>query len=95
MELSKAQEKKLREFIDKNLAPATACPICDKEDWTIPPRLYECREFLGGSINIGGGSIVPLVLMRCDHCGHTLFFNAISAGIIEPQKGRKRDQKET
>lgn len=95
MQLSQAQEKKLRQFIKKNLTPPMACPVCHNANWSFSDKIFECREFAEGKLQLGSGSIAPFVLMRCEHCGYTLFFNAISIGLVERHEGKEREQKET
>ena len=71
------------------------CTICRENDWIIVDKIYEIREFYGGSFVIGGtGAILPIVAVICKICGHTIFFNAISLGLVEPQKQQEvRDDK--
>jgi hypothetical protein len=73
---------KFADWINKNWKGPKVCPICQNNKWNIAEKAVELREFLAGSINIGGGTIYPLVTMTCEVCGHTLLFNAVVAKVL-------------
>lgn len=62
------------------------CPICGHNQWGVNNIVTEMREFQNGDFILGPGSaIMPFVSISCNNCAHTLFVNAIKAGIIHPQ----------
>lgn len=61
------------------------CPICGNTQWSVNSIITEMREFQNGNLILGGNSsIMPFVSITCNNCGHTLFINAIRAGIVSP-----------
>ncbi len=57
--------------------------VCGSKKWIVNEAILELREFNGGGLIIGGSSsVMPVVSVQCENCGHTLFFNAIPLGII-------------
>lgn len=84
-QLTEEQKKLLSKKLD-HLRQAS-CQICGKKEWIASANIFELREFQGGNLKIGGKSaILPLIPVTCKHCGQTIFFNAISLGIINQQK---------
>ena len=59
------------------------CPICEQDEWLVHDEAVEVRAFGRGSL-AANGSVFPLLSVTCSTCGHTLFFNAIVAGLVEP-----------
>jgi predicted nucleic-acid-binding Zn-ribbon protein len=59
------------------------CPICGQDDWLVHDEAVEVRAFGQGRL-AAKGSIFPLLTVLCSNCGHTLFFNALIAGLVEP-----------
>lgn len=81
MKLNEAQYKQLLEHLQgKWTAPAT-CPVCRGNDWDVTTIIYELREFHGGSMVIGGSSLVPISPITCKSCGNTVLINPLIAGI--------------
>ena len=60
--------------------------MCGTKQWSIGD-VAEVRLFTGGGLMVGGG-VYPVVPVMCDHCGNTLFVNAIRSGVVpqEPPK---------
>lgn len=85
MRLSNEQKDWLIKRLDEFWKP-TRCPACKHNEWSVSDTVYEVREFHGGTMVIGGGSLVPVIVATCEYCGYTLFFNAIKLGIVQPSK---------
>ena len=82
MQLSDEQQKQLIKRLDEIWKQKT-CPICKHDEWSVSDTVYEVREFHGGMTVIGSGSVVPVIVVTCEYCGYTQFFNAISLGIVQ------------
>ena len=61
------------------------CPVCMNNQWSASDELLEMRPYRGGNL-VTGGSIYPFIVVTCSRCGHTLFFNAVLAGLLEEQE---------
>lgn len=91
MKLNEEQTKKLRKFFDTHLSPPPDCPVCGQKHWAANDRVYEARDYLGGGISVGEGRVMPFILVICQDCGYTMWFNAVAAGILESEKGKKSE----
>lgn len=85
MPMNDKQKELLQVFLRKKIAPPTVCPICHGQNWNFADTIWELREFSGGTLRVGG-PVFPVLSMTCSTCGHTLFINALVAGILEPSK---------
>ena len=77
-------KKKLQKTVSK-------CPICKKDEWTMPEHVFTIVEH-----NSLGGTTTPVIAVICSNCGYQLHFNAIILGIIkktEPKKTKKKKKK--
>jgi len=88
----KIDEKK-REEILKKLSQGDyfqkGCLICGHKGWGFNDTVFEMREFCGGGLVVGNIPIYPVILVNCDNCGYTHFFNAITLGAIESNAQKK------
>ena len=91
MTLSVEQSKQVIDYItQKSENKVIVCPICGKNEWGLNNVIAELREFQGGKLFVSGEtSVMPLVSITCKHCGHTLFINAILAGVVSAQGQQK------
>lgn len=70
----------------------TACQSCGGKEWIASENIFEMREFHGGNLVVGGQSaILPVIPVTCKSCGQTIFFNALSLGILN--QGKDDEQK--
>jgi hypothetical protein len=77
-------ETKLRKALNsKTIKGISACKVCGQEQWTYDTTVYELREFLAGGLRIGGGGIVPCVVMTCVNCGNMNLINAVALGVLD------------
>ncbi|MFX0204102.1 MAG: hypothetical protein ACFFCW_49015 [Candidatus Hodarchaeota archaeon] len=72
------------DWLNQRWEGAKLCPICRNNNWNISQNPVELREFHGGGLVLGG-PIYPLISITCKNCGHTLLFNAITAGLLTPE----------
>lgn len=92
MHLTDDQIKNVIDQLNKVSSNGIICPVCGNRHWTINNIVTESREFQHGNLIIGGNSaLVPYVTITCSQCAHTLFFNAIQIGIIDPKQEQNQD----
>lgn len=72
------------EWLNTHWQAEWICSICGSDDWLVHDEAVEVRAFGQGRFSTAG-SIFPLLTVICSTCGHTLFFNALIAGLVEPQ----------
>ncbi|KKS39629.1 MAG: hypothetical protein UV55_C0054G0004 [Candidatus Gottesmanbacteria bacterium GW2011_GWC1_43_10] len=69
-----------------------SCQSCGGKEWIASENIFEMREFHGGNLVIGGQSaILPVIPVTCKKCGQTIFFNALTLGILN--QGKENEQK--
>jgi len=66
------------------------CPMCGVGNWSVQDRVFELREFHGGSLVVGGTPIIPIIPVICNNCGNTILINAIIAGVVMKEKEEKK-----
>jgi len=83
-----------RKFIKGRLASVWKrkheCPICISSAVWCFGGIVEVRDFNEGN-HCHGASITPLVELQCNTCGHTILFNAITLGVVDPRTGKVKD----
>ncbi len=95
MKLSEEQKSQMIKRLDEAWGAERICPVCHHDEWAVFDTVFEVREFVGGSVNVSGGAIIPCIAVTCKHCSHTLFFNAIKLGLVPPPEKEKKGEKET
>ena len=63
-------------------APRLRCPVCESQSFSVDSTVA-----MTNSINPDGGRIdymsgFPLIAVGCSNCGHVLFFNAKTVGVM-------------
>jgi len=91
MQLDDHQKQELMNILSAQWKEPRVCPVCKQQKWSIVDKIFELREFHGGNLVVGG-SVLPIVVAICGNCGYTVFFNAISLGIVQPQKKESKDE---
>lgn len=86
----KKQEKAIKWLEEKWLKDHRKCEICTGEEWTVSPELLMPIPYIGESMSIGG-SAFPHVLLICNTCGNTKFFNAVLMGVV-PQEDNSDEE---
>ena len=63
-----------------------ACDCCSHNSWTLSEDVVTTPILANGSAIFGGKSY-PYVMLICNNCGNTKFFNAVKMGILNPANG--------
>lgn len=85
MRITQEQANLIIERLNSTSAQRQSCPICGNRNWTLNDKIWEIREFQGGSLVIGGDtSLIPMISVSCSACGFTHFLNAIRLGVVAP-----------
>ena len=61
-------------------------------DWVVGQTVVTPLKYTGG-IDLGG-PVYPQIHLACSNCGHTRYFNAIQAGLIEPSSTKSTEKQE-
>lgn len=81
MKLTQKQHEKLVEHVKTKWAAPASCSVCKANDWIVGEVVFEAREFYGGNLVIGSGSIMPMCPITCKTCGHMVLINPLVAGL--------------
>lgn len=68
-------QQKVADWVNEHWKDEKTCTICKGTDWTIGPDIVFVKSPTLESY--------PLVLLVCNQCGHTIFFNALIMGLVE------------
>jgi Predicted nucleic-acid-binding protein containing a Zn-ribbon domain len=94
MKLSQEQAVSIIERLNSTATHRQPCPICGNNNWKLNDKIWEIREFQGGSLIIGGDtSLMPLISVSCTNCGFTHFINAIRLGVVTPESHSQQEPK--
>ena len=98
MKLTQQHVTNLIQHLSQSAPNGIKCPVCGNTHWLINDTIFQCTEFTGATMAIGGGiSLVPLVMITCGQCQHTLQFNAMKLGLLsdtDDAKSHNNDQKD-
>lgn len=87
MKLTDIQANDVIQKLNQVSPSGFVCPVCGNKNWGINNIVTESREFQFGNFILGGDSaLVPYITITCNNCAHTLFFNAIQLGIVNPNQ---------
>jgi hypothetical protein len=83
--LTPEQQQKALAWLQARWGLGRGCPFHDTPtNWQIGDSMIQTLPFAGGGVVIGGPTY-PLFPVICMTCGHTVFINAVVAGIVEAQ----------
>ncbi|MFQ5794803.1 MAG: hypothetical protein ACE5JP_07125 [Candidatus Bipolaricaulia bacterium] len=91
MELNKEQIQQLAKHLNEKWPSPRNCYVCNDTQWEISNKVFEIREFFGGALT--AGPVIPIIVLVCKNCGHTVFFSAMRLGVVKPEeKEENRDE---
>ena len=65
----------------KNKWKMNRCPVCNQGNWSLADHVVMPMTYTGVGLSIGGEGY-PQIMVECQNCGYTLYFNAITVGIL-------------
>lgn len=84
MKLTEKQFEILKQHIQKVAPEGIICPVCGNKHWSVNDTIFQCTEFSGPVMKIGGGiSIMPFVVLSCEKCQNSIMLNALKMGLID------------
>ena len=69
--MDKKDSEKLINFLNDKWKDQL-CPMCNERKWSVQNKVFELREFRGGSLVLGGITILPIIPITCENCGNLL-----------------------
>lgn len=75
-------------------ASKARCPVCKEQKFTLAEHfITPIIQGADGAVQLGG-STYPHFMLLCRNCAHTLFFNAVAAGIYPAVQDSPTPEKE-
>jgi hypothetical protein len=59
------------------------CPVCHSKQWTRGGKLH---QVINEATLMPDGTSIPAVSLACEVCGYTMLVNAITAGVVHPER---------
>ena len=78
--LTQEQRTKIQEWLKKHWRGQIGCPISGHNSWIIGDHIVAPPIQIGGGITIGRASY-PQIMLICNECGYTIYFNAVKIGL--------------
>ena len=88
MKIKESDRNQITLWLNQHWMGQKNCRICGNNNWAISDSVYEFRPFQHGGLTVGG-PVIPVVVVTCNYCGNTLFFNAIKLDIVKVPKGKE------
>ncbi|RPJ59321.1 MAG: hypothetical protein EHM12_07045 [Dehalococcoidia bacterium] len=90
MIINDEQKKRL---VDNPVLKDITCPVCKNTELVLTDKIFELREFSGGNLRLRGkSSVIPVISILCEKCGHIILLNAVKLGLVTSDI--ERDQEE-
>lgn len=90
MTLTDSQCKLISQKIRNVWTGDRPCPICSKTTYWDISGVYQIQQYNEGN-HCPGAPIAPLILVTCRTCGHTILFNAIALGVVDPDTAKVKE----
>jgi hypothetical protein len=92
MTINESQRKFIKDRLTSVWKRKYDCPCCiSPAVWSFG-GIVEVRDFNEGN-HCPGAPLTPLVQVQCNTCGHTILFNAIALGVVDPNTGKVKEVK--
>ncbi|OGI18232.1 MAG: hypothetical protein A2287_07735 [Candidatus Melainabacteria bacterium RIFOXYA12_FULL_32_12] len=82
-------QQKIISLLNKKNPSLVKCQYCGQGNWTVGENLTVLTEYSKDGFRIGGPSF-PFFFIACSNCGYSMFFNAVTGGLID-QTGNFKD----
>ena len=77
-------KEKLAVWLNEKWKEGIKCPVCKENDWGLYEQLWELKQFHKGATFNYERPMIPLAIITCNNCGHTMHFNALKIGLTIP-----------
>lgn len=81
MPISSSQERIIKDKLSHHIT-STRCQFCNGNQWSIHNEIVGLPIFDSEHKMIIEGSLVPMVIVFCNECGHSNYFNAMKLDLI-------------
>lgn len=82
--MNEEEKNKAITFLEKKKS-IRACDCCGQNSWSLSKDIVTTPMLVNSNIAIGGKSY-PYLMLICNNCGNTKFFNAVKMGILSSKE---------
>lgn len=89
--LSQEARRMAIEWLDKQ-APELKCECCQNKRWILADEFVTPRIITGSGDALIAGPQYPSIMIICKNCGNTKYFNAMIAGVFNPENKKSEEE---
>jgi hypothetical protein len=78
--LTAADNEKIQRWWAQHWKSPVTCPVCKTSAWTAAPHIVNVPRFAADAL-AGNTQTYPFIIVSCNTCFHSMFFNAVPIGI--------------
>ena len=79
--LTQEDQDAVQQWLATNWHRNQRCPISGHNNWFTAEHIVQPTATTGGSVVLGGTGY-PQVMVICQGCGYTMYFNAVVIGLL-------------
>jgi hypothetical protein len=79
--LSQTEWDRAIAYVREQVSGQVVCVICKTNSWDVSDQVVVAPPW-NGQILLNTPAITPFIMVACKKCGHTMFVNAVSAGLF-------------
>src|SRR6266581_6496898 len=79
--LTAQDNEKIQSWWRLNWRDPVVCPVCKTSDWGLGSHVVNVHRYALDA-SAPSQATYPHILVACKRCSHTMFFNAVSIGIV-------------
>jgi predicted nucleic-acid-binding Zn-ribbon protein len=80
--LTAVDVEKVKSWFNVHWKGSVVCPVCKNMTWTYSPHIVKAPRWASDAFAAGTVAYAYLPV-SCNTCGHTIFFNANTLGIMQ------------
>ena len=89
--LSPEEKDRALAWLKRHAPDGFRCYVCGNKAWHLADHFVTPTASRPDAPLMLGGTVYPQFMLVCLTCGHTVYFNAVLSGIIQPPEPTKPD----
>src|SRR5579863_1200345 len=81
--LSPEDNAKIQRWWSGHWNAPVVCPVCKTTEWTQAPHVVNIQRHAVDA-NVTNTVSYPHIVVTCQNCAHSMFFNAVQIGVAAP-----------
>jgi hypothetical protein len=83
--LTEADNDLIERWWGQHSKHSVICPVCKTTNWKIVGHIVKIQRNAADA----NGSTYPHIIITCNSCAHSMFFDAVRIGITMPSAGQR------